>query len=833
LWLAPRAAVEGEARAVTLQPGHIRGRFTLSDVGGFAVSWATSKSFVLPLRHAREGDEPPEVAPRVVWDAVCEASEDAARTVIVGDAQRRLQLLRALGAAPRCLWSDPLVAHWLLQPEEKRALTVADLFAHYVARGDREGGGQVAAGRALVAAGTAVAAIAHQVPASLEAAARESSQTWAVATKLRQMLTTEGLQRVFDELEAPLVPVLAEMEWHGFAFDAAASARHRFDLAARLALLEHVAHRNAPSRFNLQSPDECGRVLFAELKLPPPPLARVFGVARAPQPQPQQLQQQQGDEGESRRFSSSRRVLQALARSHPHPVVSAIAEHRSLAHFFAKHMVGLPQCAVRDAAQSKERSADAALSSSALRPPPPPSPPPPPQSPPLSVHSALLQCEAATGRVVSVDPSLQTLSRGVVLPLAPLLSVHQELADAAATAAVEAAMREPPDSLLRAAVALTPARDCVRGQLVAVLRERSLTQPAAEGANGESLAEFWGARGFAYSEADAMKVCQVVLATDLGCSQTLPADKVWRLETACSCAASPPRPPLLTLRPPRETVRLSGRAALVARGGFRLLSADYAQMELRVLAHLSGDAELCSLFEAGTDAVSALAAELLAVPPAAVTRQLRTRAKQLLYGVVYGMGAQALAHELAVSPAEAAALIERATQRFPDALAFQRLTLERFRCQGYVETLGGRRRLLPQLRSRVPSERARAERQAFSTLVQGSAADVMKRALVLLRQRLEEAGLAARLLLVVHDEVLLEARVGELERTRAVLQHALEHAWPMRVPLRVRVREGASWAALAEAEAEVGAAGAIGAEDDGSQSESESPSEGEGEGKAP
>jgi DNA polymerase-1 len=230
------------------------------------------------------------------------------------------------------------------------------------------------------------------------------------------------------------------------------------------------------------------------------------------------------------------------------------------------------------------------------------------------------------------------------------------------------------------------------------------------------------------------------------------------------------------------------RSAFVAAPGHRLVSADYSQIELRVLAHLSGDRALIEAFESGEDIHARTAAEVFADRPPAEGRRL---AKVMNYGIVYGMGTARAARELGVPPAEAGAYIERYLGRYPGVRVFIEATIEQARARGYVTTVLGRRRYLPELAARDPAVRQFAERAATNTPIQGSAADLIKLAMLEVHRRLSGAG--ARLLLQVHDELLLEVPAAQVEAIEGAVRDAMERVFPLRVPLRVDVRDGTNW----------------------------------------
>ncbi len=228
-------------------------------------------------------------------------------------------------------------------------------------------------------------------------------------------------------------------------------------------------------------------------------------------------------------------------------------------------------------------------------------------------------------------------------------------------------------------------------------------------------------------------------------------------------------------------------------GEWVLLSADYSQVELRILAHLCGDPGLVKAFAEGRDVHAATAATIFEVAPDAVTREMRSRAKAINFGLIYGMGPARLARETNLTVPEAKQFIERYFESFPSVRGWIDATLESAREKGYVETISGRRRRFADINSDDARVRVFAENAAVNTPVQGSAADVIKRAMIELEARLEASHLAGRMLLQVHDELVFEAPLSQLDETRELVRDRMENAWPMRVPLRVDFGSGATW----------------------------------------
>jgi DNA polymerase-1 len=235
------------------------------------------------------------------------------------------------------------------------------------------------------------------------------------------------------------------------------------------------------------------------------------------------------------------------------------------------------------------------------------------------------------------------------------------------------------------------------------------------------------------------------------------------------------------------------RSAFVAAPGWHFISADFSQVELRMLAHLSGDASLIEGFESGLDIHNKTASALFSVPPAEVTPQMRNRAKTVNFGLLYGMSAFRLSREEKISIAEAKDFIERYFATFPSVRQFMDGVLEGGRSKGYVETILGRRRYLPDLGSRNHTARQAAERIAVNTPIQGSAADLIKLAMLKLHASLQREKLQTRMLLQVHDELVLEAPEAEIEAAQAIVRADMETAMPLQVPLVVTVSVGRDW----------------------------------------
>ncbi len=236
------------------------------------------------------------------------------------------------------------------------------------------------------------------------------------------------------------------------------------------------------------------------------------------------------------------------------------------------------------------------------------------------------------------------------------------------------------------------------------------------------------------------------------------------------------------------------RRAFVPEPGWRLLVADYNQIELRVIAHLAHDPGLIGAFTSPTDIHTATAARIFEVEPGDVTLAQRSKAKMVSYGLAYGMESFGLAQRLSISKDEATSLRNAYFEAFPSVAAYMDRVVAEARDRGYTETLFGRRRLLPELTGGNPGTRMAAERQAKNAPIQGLAADIFKVALVRLDAELEDAGLRSRLVLQVHDEVILEVPPEEEAEAERRTLEAMQGAASLDVPLEVNLSWGATWA---------------------------------------
>lgn len=246
--------------------------------------------------------------------------------------------------------------------------------------------------------------------------------------------------------------------------------------------------------------------------------------------------------------------------------------------------------------------------------------------------------------------------------------------------------------------------------------------------------------------------------------------------------------------PTRSELGRTVKTAFSAGEGCVFLAVDYSQIELRLLAHLSGDEHLVRAFNEGEDFHAETAARVFGVPVSEVTPDLRSRAKAVNFGIVYGQQAYGLSQSLHISMAEARDMIDRYYEAYPGVRTFLDNVVARAKQTGYAETMYGRRRHIPELKAKNPQLRGFGERTAMNHPMQGTAADIIKIAMARVSRRLEEEGFAAHMILQVHDELDFECPVNEVERLTTMVRDVMEHVVGLRVPLIAEASTGITWA---------------------------------------
>jgi DNA polymerase-1 len=235
------------------------------------------------------------------------------------------------------------------------------------------------------------------------------------------------------------------------------------------------------------------------------------------------------------------------------------------------------------------------------------------------------------------------------------------------------------------------------------------------------------------------------------------------------------------------------RQAFIAAPGYKIVAADYSQIELRIMAHLSSDAGLLAAFSQGVDVHSATAAEVFDVPLDSVTNDLRRSAKAINFGLIYGMSAFGLAKQLGLPRDKAQAYINLYFERYPGVKQYMDDIREQAKQNGYVETLFGRRLYLPDINARNAAQRQYAERTAINAPMQGTAADIIKLAMLACDQWLNDSGVDAKMIMQVHDELVFEVAESQLESCMTKIREIMSNAAELHVPLLVEVGVGENW----------------------------------------
>ncbi len=437
------------------------------------------------------------------------------------------------------------------------------------------------------------------IPQAAAYAANDAEVVLRLRPGLLADLEDCGAVPLLDEIEMPLVPVLADMEMAGVVLDSAILAQMSAEVGARMADLESKVYNAAGEPFNLNSTQQLSAALFDRLKLAPPDRTRRTA---------------------SGYYSTSAEVLDALRGRHP--VVDWVLEYRELSKLQSTYLDALPQ-----------------------------------QVNPVTgrVHTSYNQAGAVTGRIASSDPNLQNIP--------------------------------------------------IRSELGAQVRKAFISSP-----------------------------------------------------------------------------------------GKFLLSVDYSQVELRIVAHMANDQAMVAAFRADQDIHATTAAAIYGVPLHAVSKEQRRRAKGINFGLIYGISAFGLTRYTDLTLAESENFMETYFKQFPGVKEFLDSVRRKATEQGYVETLLGRRRYFPGLKDqRNVNTRNREEREAINAPVQGTAADIMKIAMVRVPPALEQAGLSGRMLLQVHDELVLECPQEEISAMAAVVKAVMENAYSLIVPLRTEARIGPNW----------------------------------------
>lgn len=500
-----------------------------------------------------------------------------------------LEVLRNYGIALQGPLFDTMVAHYLLQPELRHNMDfMAEVYLNYET---------VHIDALIGPKGKAQKNMRELAPSEVyNYACEDADITLQLKNVLQPKLVKTGVERLFNEVEMPLIPVLAEMECNGVRIDTAALKETSQVFTERMLQLEQEIYQAAGKTFNVASPKQVGDILFGEMKIIDKPKKTKTG-----------------------QYVTSEEVLQTLRSKHP--IVAHILDYRALKKLLGTYVDALPKLI-------NPRTGH--------------------------IHTSFNQAITATGRLSSSDPNLQNIP--------------------------------------------------VRGE------------------DGKEI-----------------------------------------------------------------------RKCFIPEEGCEFFSADYSQIELRVMAHLSQDANMLDAFREGYDIHAATAAKIYNKPVSEVTRDERTKAKRANFGIIYGITVFGLADRLNIERAEAKQLIDGYFKMFPQVQQYMEQAKETARANGYVETFFHRRRYLPDINSGNATVRAIAERNAINAPIQGSAADIIKVAMVRIFQRFQRENIRSKMILQVHDELNFSVLPNEKEQVQRIVIEEMQAAYPLDVPLVADSGWGNNW----------------------------------------
>ena len=500
-----------------------------------------------------------------------------------------LEVLRSYGVALQGPLFDTMVAHYLPQPELRHNMDfMAEVYLNYET---------VHIDALIGPKGKAQKNMRELAPSEVyNYACEDADITLQLKNVLQPKLVEAGVERLFNEVEMPLIPVLAEMECNGVRIDTAALKETSQVFTERMLQLEQEIYQAAGKTFNVASPKQVGDILFGEMKIIDKPKKTKTG-----------------------QYVTSEEVLQTLRSKHP--IVAHILDYRALKKLLGTYVDALPKLI-------NPRTGH--------------------------IHTSFNQAVTATGRLSSSDPNLQNIP--------------------------------------------------VRGE------------------DGKEI-----------------------------------------------------------------------RKCFIPEEGCEFFSADYSQIELRVMAHLSQDANMLDAFREGYDIHAATAAKIYNKPVSEVTRDERTKAKRANFGIIYGITVFGLADRLNIERAEAKQLIDGYFKMFPQVQQYMEQAKETARANGYVETFFHRRRYLPDINSGNATVRAIAERNAINAPIQGSAADIIKVAMVRIFQRFQRENIRSKMILQVHDELNFSVLPTEKEQVERIVMEEMQAAYPLDVPLVADSGWGNNW----------------------------------------
>lgn len=560
-----------------------------TEIIGYAIAWQPEEGYYLPVRGPADQ---PLLDPVETLQALRPVLENPAIGKVNQNIKHEVTVLRAAGVRLAGVAGDSMIASYLLTSGERNH-TLDELSTRYL-------GHQPTPITGLIGKGKSQQCMEAVEPTRVAAyAGAQADAAWQLCELLEPKLTAEGLDRLYREVEVPLVEVLAELEYNGIRVDVPLLKRLSDDFASQLAALEQDIYALAGHPFNIGSPKQLRQVLFDELQLPRQRKTSITGEA-----------------------STGQDVLEELAAT-GQELPRKIIDHRQIAKLKGTYVDALP--ALVNARTGR-------------------------------VHTSFGQTVAATGRLSSSDPNLQNIP--------------------------------------------------IRTEMGRQIRQ-----------------------------------------------------------------AFVPGPP-----------------------GWLILTADYSQIELRVLAHFSQDAELQRAFQEDRDIHAYVAAQIYGVAENEVTSEQRRIAKMVNFGVIYGLSAFGLAQRLDMEQDEAAKFIAAYFAKYPGVLAFQDEILTKARIDGHVSTILGRRRAIEGIRARSSyKQRNQPEREALNAVIQGSAADLIKVAMINIHRRLQTEKLASKMLLQIHDELVFETPPEEKDPLARLVEKEMTTALELKVPVKVDLGVGANW----------------------------------------
>jgi DNA polymerase-1 len=556
----------------------------MADLVGIAISPSRGEAFYLPLGHQGLNQPPQLPLTRVTaWLKPILGNVNIGKISYNG--KYAMAVLAGCGVQIEGLNFDPMLAAYLLGEKSLglKALAFNKLGTEIVTPAELTGTGKKQSSLSLLEASR----IAGHACASV-------AIVWSLKESLETELRQQGLWQLFTEVEMALIPVLAAMESHGILLDTKLLREMSLEIGRELLRLEKEIYGSVGHQFNINSPQQLGRVLFEDLRLP-----------------------------QSRRtktgYSTDASVMEALRGVHP--VIEFILEYRQLSKLKSTYVDALPALINRKTGR---------------------------------VHTNFNQTGTATGRLSSTDPNLQNIP--------------------------------------------------IRGEI---------------------------------------------------------GNKI--------------------------------RKAIIAPPGAYLLSADYSQIDLRVLAHFSQDSGLIAAFTQDEDIHATTASKIFGIPADEVTPEMRRNAKTVNFGVVYGMSDYGLEQATDLNREEASQFIALYFEKYPRVKEYIEATKEQARKLGYVRTVLGRRRFLPEINSSNRMVKEAAERMAINAPVQGSSADIIKIAMINIHREIEKKNLKSKMLLQIHDELLFEVPEEEVEEIKSLVNKLMPRAVELRVPVKIDIKLGRNW----------------------------------------